>query len=63
MRKILKYIFFVLILSTFIIPILPVSAKPKTAQAGDVVFKDGYAANDPARWDPPHYQPRVNEYQ
>ena len=59
MKKFYKSFYFILILSTLILPILPVLASPTTAQPVDVIVSTGYSAGtDPVRgWDPAHYQP------
>jgi len=58
MKKFYKSFYFILILSTLMLPIFPVLANPKTAQDEELIFKYGYSGNDPVRgWDPANYQP------
>jgi ABC-type transport system substrate-binding protein len=59
MKKILHNFYMILILSTLLIPIFPVIAAPKTAQDDDIVIKGGYAAGEPPRWDPAHFQANI----
>ena len=56
MKKNIHNFYIILILSTLIIPIFPVIAAPKTSQDEDIVLKAGYAATEPATWDPATYQ-------
>ncbi len=56
MKKFSNYFYVILILSTLMLPILPVLASPTTAQPVDVINYMGYAGSDPSRgWDPAHH--------